>query len=144
MSVCCFCQCKYDTSLFRSYQNESFPLLIHISMCADKKITAVNFDTKRCCVSTQKQQLICISQTIYTMNVKIFLKHVIASALLLFSCAELSLGLSHNLILGQCSNLSPNRSIPMLTQAVAKQNNKWFSMFRKTDVTLRFPRVRVF
>lgn len=127
-----------------SYQIESFPLLIHISICADKKITDVFFDTKRCCASTQQLQLICISQTIYTMNVKIFLRHVIASAFLLFSCVEFSLGLSHNLILGQCSNLTPNRSTPTLTQAVAKQNNKWFSMFRKTDVTLRFPRVRAF
>lgn len=78
------------------------------------------------------------------MKLKQFVRYVITSALAIFSCVQFSSGLSHDLSIGHCTDMTGNRSIPMLTQVVAKNNNKWFSSFRKTDITLRFPRVRVF
>lgn len=70
-----------------------------------------------------------------------FVLCAIISAVVILSCAPFSYGLSHDSIIGQCS--AWNRSVPVYTKAVHKQNNKWFSMFRKIELDLRFPEVNI-
>lgn len=51
---------------------------------------------------------------------------------------------SHDSEIGNCSNVGWDRSIPMFSTNIHKPNNRWFSTFRKTDYTVRFPEVIFF
>lgn len=65
----------------------------------------------------------------------------VSCVLFVISCAHHSCGLSHDSNIGYCSNISQNRSVPVMAKMIHKPNNKYFKLFRKTDVTMRFPEV---
>lgn len=70
-----------------------------------------------------------------TMKLAIF----VCSVVWLILCVRHSDGISHDSIIGYCSNVT--RNPPCVSKIVHKPNNRYFKMFRKTDVTIRFPEV---
>lgn len=70
-----------------------------------------------------------------------FLYFSFLSVIALFSCSHVAQSVSHDSNIGFCTNFVWNRSVPLMTTVVHKQNNRMFRMFRKTDLTLRFPQV---
>lgn len=70
-----------------------------------------------------------------------FLTISIFGVIALFSCAHVARSVGHDVNVGFCTNVIWNRSVPMMTKVVHKQNNRMFKMFRKTNLTIRFPEV---
>lgn len=59
----------------------------------------------------------------------------------LLSCAHVTQSVGHDYNVGFCTDIVWNRSVPLTTKVVHKNNNRAFSVFRKIELELRFPEV---
>lgn len=75
------------------------------------------------------------------MKLEHFVCCTVVSIFVILSCAQQYHCLSHDSIVGYCTDVKRGVVQPVLSKTVHKPNNKWFKALRKTDVTLRLPEV---
>lgn len=75
----------------------------------------------------------------FTLN---FLNCLLLGVIAFLSCARTTRSVGHDSNIGICQDVIWNRSAPLMTKVVHKNNNRMFKMFRKIELTLRFPEVR--